>query len=209
MSTPVTAHGPMPAINWEAENPVLGQFELGIETDGQRRVWIGDGVTNVLQLPPLSPVMASYLENDITYNDNATLAATALSITIPQRNDYINTHYRVELDLFSTNVTKALKLDFYLDNGNEFSGWNGYWSASLVGVATDVGIGDAVDTVYAPSTGFDASIAPYIYYKYRGSFELTAGDDAGLFSLRAAQRTAHASDTIILQGSTLVVTRLN
>ncbi|MBK8468092.1 MAG: hypothetical protein IPL32_19945 [Chloracidobacterium sp.] len=51
MSYPATFAGPQPAALWTEQNPVLAQFEIGIETDGNLGVKFGDGLTAWNDLP--------------------------------------------------------------------------------------------------------------------------------------------------------------
>jgi hypothetical protein len=59
MSYPVMIGGPMTAADWAAQNPILDQFELGVERDAITGLYgkakIGDGITAWNDLPYWSP----------------------------------------------------------------------------------------------------------------------------------------------------------
>ncbi len=213
-SYPATFAGPQPTANWNADDPLLDQFQIGVETDGQFGIKVGDGVSRWKQLRYINPVLRSYLAADVTYNDTATLANTSLAVTVPKPSATQNDYYRIELDVFSANATKGLKLDFLANLPNGVGdalpdNWVGHWQAVTDGVAANTATNTSNDTVFAPTTGFDGA-SNLVRYSFRGSFEVLAGQDDGtVLTLRAAQNSAHASDTTILQGSTLILTRLN
>ena len=61
----------------------------------------------------------------------------------------------------------------------------------------------------AAGTDFNNSVvdgAADVYYTFTGSVEIT---DAGTFLLRGAQNVSDASDTTILRGSVLKLTKMN
>lgn len=201
------------AAGWAADDPILPEGWTGFESD-TNKFKRGTGVKwSMTAYTPSANSMKACLAADKTFNNTAALADTLLAVSLPKPQATQNDRYRIELDIFSTNATKGLKLDFLAlqPNGGDAmpDNWVGQWEATAANGTTSLYSGSSVDDMFAPTTGFDAA-AGYIRYSFRGSFEVFAGQDNGtVLTLRGAQNSAHASDTVILRGSTLVVTQMN
>lgn len=146
--------------------------------------------------------VASYLDTTITYNNTATLADTALSVTV-----VTGGKYRIELIVHSTSAVTNLKMDFAgtATITNFVGEWIGY-NAAIDMMLPSPAIGarvTAAGTDFGPGGAIDGADG---YYVFTGSVEINVG---GTFLLRAAQNAADASDTTLLRGSTLVLTKLN
>lgn len=142
-------------------------------------------------------ILRSYLATTVTYNNTAALADTALSVTVAPGGIYA-----IEATLFVTSAAVGLKVDF----GGTATATNvlGEWWGRTVddpGVIEGSRITDpTTDFGTATFNGFAAE------YTFQGSVEVNA---AGTFLLRGAQNVANASNTTILRGSTLTLTKLN
>ena len=199
-----------PTAVWEANNPTLEANQLGvcsdlrdnIETDtGIAR--LGNGVDRWNDLPNFNPtnssqVLFSYLEDTITYNDTAALADTALSVTVAAAGIY-----EIELVVNSTSAVRQLNMDFagtatianFVGEALVFVDGSMFSTGQLTSAGTDW-----ASTMGAVAGGFN------VQYRFSGSVEIT---DAGTFLLRGAQDLANASNTTILRGSTLTLTKRN
>ncbi len=156
--------------------------------DGAKSATVGDVAVGGLY---------SYLATTVTYNANAVLANTPLSVTVAAGGIYA-----IELVVHSTSAAKALLMDF----GGTATHANliGLWK---IGAIADIAIGN-IAQITAAGTDFtfadmDGASA---YYTFTGSVEIT---NAGTFLLRGAQNVSDASNTTILRGSTLQLTKLN
>lgn len=134
--------------------------------------------------------LVSYLASTVTYNNTVTLANTPLSVTVAAGGIYA-----IELVVHSTSAVKALAMDFggTATIANFVGNWSYNYASSLAvtSAGTDYGTADA-----------DGAGGLYVFV---GSVEIT---DAGTFLLRGAQNVSDASDTTILRGSTLTLTRM-
>ena len=163
-------------------SPVLTTPQLGTPTSGTLGACIGAS-------------LVSYLATTVTYNANATLADTPLSVTVAAGGIYA-----IELVVHSTSAVKALNMDFggtatianFIGDWIAFSGSAVYGPVNVTSGGTDYTNGD-LDGVNNP-------------YYFTGSVEIT---DAGTFLLRGAQNSSDPSDTTILRGSTLILTKMN
>ena len=144
----------------------------------------------------------SYLAAAVTYNANAVLADTALSVTVAAGGIYA-----IELVVHSTSAVKALNMDFggTATIANFIGDWscreatNTSGSVTLFSVARITAAGTDF-SVHADLDGGNSIVV------FTGSVEIT---DAGTFLLRGAQNVSDASNTTILRGSTLKLTKLN
>lgn len=142
-------------------------------------------------------VLRSYLAATVTYNNVDVLADTALSVTVAAGGIYV-----IEATLFVTSAAVGLKVDF----GGTATATNvlGEWWGRTVddpGVIEGSRITDpTTDFGTATFNGFAAE------YTFQGSVEVNA---AGTFLLRGAQNVANASNTTLLRGSTLILTKMN
>ncbi len=146
-------------------------------------------------------VLTSYLAATVTYNNVAVLADSPLSVSVAASGIY-----DIELTVHSTEVGKALNLDFggtatitnfigrwFADVGNEAYDSPNFQTARSTAAGTDF-------------TNTECDIAATCYFQFKGSVEINA---AGTFLLRGAQNAADVSNTTILRGSTLKLTKLN
>ena len=143
-------------------------------------------------------VLRSYLATTVTYNNTDTLANTALSVTV-----VAGGIYDIDVVVNSTSAVYALNMDFagtatianFIGEAWLYADGSVFGTGILVTAGADWGValGSAGD-------GFD------VQYRFRGSVEIT---DAGTFLLRGAQNVADASNTTILRGSTLTLTKTN
>jgi hypothetical protein len=143
-------------------------------------------------------LLAKRLDTTVTYNADGTLGDVAgLSVNVEAA-----TKYEIELVLHSVAAVKSLLLDF--GGTATITGFIGQWTA-------EVADGDETDAVLklrvtAAGTDFGgASIgAGNNVYTFKGSMLTNA---AGTFLPRGAQETSDVSNTTILAGSTLKLTR--
>lgn len=146
--------------------------------------------------------LVSYLASTVTYNNAAALADTALSVNVAASGIY-----EIELTAHQgAGVSRGLNMDF----GGTATATNfiGTWTAYNTPIDTTVPtVGAGFRTTAA---GTDTStvfvLLNNVYYQFRGTIEVNG---AGTFLLRAAQESAHASDTTLLRGSVLKLTKLN
>lgn len=145
-------------------------------------------------------ILKSYLATTVTYNNTAALAATALSVTV-----VASGKYAISLVVHSTSAVKALLLDFGgTATATNFIGeWMAWETPIDIGTPT-AGVGERVTTAGADfnPSALDTKSA---YFTFNGSVEINA---AGTFLLRGAQNLADVSNTTILRGSTLILTRM-
>ncbi len=204
MSYPATFAGPQPTALWIEQNPLLEQFQFGMESDGVHGIKVGPGYWNDLVYVAHRPIN-TYLADDLVINNTATMQAVDLTVSIPPNSNTVK--YRVEVDIFSVNTAKAFKFDFdgftaTIDN------FIGGWKALLEDNIWNTSVSAVADDFVSPGT-FDASDTSIIHYAFRGSLEITNAGNGGTFGVRAAQTSANASDTTLKQGSSIVLTRLN
>lgn len=165
---------------------------------GQLRTGIKDGIISVLdEGDDRANGLTSYLATTVTYNANAVLADTALSVTVAAGGIYA-----IELVVHSTSAVKALLMDFggTATIANFIGQWYAYLNDDPLASATAL-------PVTAIGTDFNVNIdAAASFVTFTGSVEIT---DAGTFLLRGCQNVSDASDTTILRGSTLILTQFN
>ena len=126
-----------PAAQFES-GLILDDDQIGFETD-TKKFKIGDNVTtwaNLLYADPTAVIAAlalkadaakfltSYLATTVTYNANATLANTPLSVTVAAGGIY-----DISLVVHSTNAVKALAMDFA--GTATVANFIGQWSAGI------------------------------------------------------------------------------
>jgi len=144
-------------------------------------------------------LLRSYLATTVTYNADDTLGDTPLSVTVAAGGIYA-----IELVVHSTSAVKALQNNFggTATIANFIGQWESLQTDDILGssdlsrvtaAATVTGAGAAMD-------GFD------MYRTFTGSVEIT---DAGTFLLRGSQNVSDPTDTTILRGSTLILTKMN
>jgi len=145
-------------------------------------------------------LLRSYLTTTVTYNNTNTLADTALSVTVATGGIYA-----VELVVHSTSAVKGLLLDFAgtVTPANFVGGWFATIATSGDPVSTRTTRVTAMGTDFDGGVEFDGANTDYIF---TGSLEVTTG---GTFLLRGAQNVSDASNTTILRGSTLTLTKMN
>ncbi len=145
-------------------------------------------------------VLRSYLATTVTYNADDTLGDTPLSVTVAAGGIYA-----IELVVHSTSAVKALNMDF--GGTATIANFIGEWTVMAASGEDQVINGCQRNTSasadFAVVGGVEGVSA---YYTFTGSVEIT---DAGTFLLRGAQNVSDASNTTILRGSTLTLTRLN
>lgn len=141
-------------------------------------------------------VLRSYLASTVTYNNTAALADTALSVTVAAGGIY-----DIELVVHSTSVANALLVDFA--GTATIANFIGSWSAFQEDTLSVYGV---QRTSAGDDFGAVAGGGSPIDYIFKGSVEIT---NAGTFLVRGAQISAAASNTTILRGSTLKLTKLN
>lgn len=163
-----------------------------------------DGVTSAIQTQldaklASASVLRSYLDETVTYNANATLANTPLSVTVAAGGIYA-----IELVVHSTSAVKALNMDF---GGTvtiaNFIGWYESFLEDAGAVTLQNQFVSAAGTDWSLPAALDGGASKTTF---TGSVEIT---DAGTFLLRGAQNVSDASNTTILRGSTLTLTKLN
>lgn len=142
-----------------------------------------------------SAPLRAYLSSAATYNNTAALANTGLSVTVAASGVY-----DVDVAVFSTFNGQGPQFDF---NGGSatvtaFAGeWVYQGSFSLTAMKVTA-ITDVLDSGSNTTTTGN--------FFFRGRFVVNAG---GTFILRAAQRSAQASNTILDIGSNMTLTKLN
>jgi hypothetical protein len=144
-------------------------------------------------------VLRSYLAATVTYNNVDVLADTALSVTVAASGTY-----EIEAALHSTSAVKGLNVDF--GGTATVTNFIGLWSAHVASGNE----ADAARYERVTAAGTDFTVAALdgaaSVYRFKGSIEVNAG---GTFLLRGAQNAADASNTTILRGSTLKLTKMN
>lgn len=140
-------------------------------------------------------IIRDYLAADVTYNNTAALADTLLSCDVLASGKYL-----IEAVLHGTNAVRSLNFDFggTATITNFIGTWKSFEPGSVTLAATRV---TAVGTDYNNSA-LDAGDE---YYEFKGSVEINA---AGTFLLRAAQRSADVSNTVLKRGSSLVLMKI-
>lgn len=143
-------------------------------------------------------IIRDYLEANETYNNDDTLNDTALSVTVAA-----STKYKVELVGSQSSITRGLNFDF--GGTATITNFAGVWESF-----DPSNIGGTHFSVKATTAGTDFSDpgSDGLEWEYRfvGSVEINA---AGTFLLRAAQRIADASNTVLLRGATLILTKMD
>lgn len=141
-------------------------------------------------------ILRNALATTVTYNNAVALAATALSVTVEAGKTY-----SIALTVQSTNTVKGLNLDFA--GTATLTSFIGAW----VGIAADGTVSSlqasAAGTDFGPG-GMDAALTAL--YTFQGVMVVNA---AGTFLLRGAQNVADVSNTTILAGSTLILTKID
>jgi hypothetical protein len=145
-------------------------------------------------------ILKSYLAATVTYNNTNTLASTALSVTVAA-----STKYDIELTIHSTSAGAGLNMDFA--GTATITNFIGQWTAWQAGIDESGPSRIRGDRVTAAGTDYGPGALDGIdaLYTFKGSVEING---AGTFLLRGAQNAAAPSDTTILRGSTLVLTKL-
>ena len=144
-----------------------------------------------------SDVLRSYLASTVTYNNNATLADTALSVPVEA-----GAKYAIEAFLPNASVAKGVKFDF--GGTATITNFIGNWQS--------IGGDDPLafyTSLYVTSAGadFPAGFDTFTTHTvFTGSVEINA---AGTFLVRGAQQSANLSDTTLLRGSTLILTKMS
>lgn len=189
--------------------PPSGSVTLGMMADLAANTVIGN-LTGSAATPTAVPtstfveatsLLRSYLASTVTYNNTDTLANTPLSVTVAAGGIYA-----IELVVHSTSAVKALNMDF--GGTATIAHFIGEWlSVAATNASDNTFIGNlrvtAQGTDYSQSTDWDGVNTIVMF---TGSVEIT---DAGTFLLRGAQNVSDASDTTILRGSTLILTKMN
>lgn len=142
-------------------------------------------------------LLTKYLATTVTYNNTTTLANTALSVSVTA-----TTKYQIELTVFSTSAVKALNMDF--GGTSTQTSFIGQWYAHRDTVAGTNG------TAQVTAAGTDFTVAGLDGFSSIWTFKgtmLTNG--AGTFLLRGAQNVADISNSTILAGSSLILTKLS
>ncbi len=138
--------------------------------------------------------LVSYLDTTVTYNANAVLANTPLSVTVAAGGIYA-----IELVIQNTSALSGLNLDF--SGTATIANFVGQWTSKDTG-----GNLLTAGRVTAVGTDFDAGgNGDNLFVTFTGSCTVNAG---GTFLLRGCQNVSDASNTTILAGSTLVLTRI-
>lgn len=148
---------------------------------------------------PTADLLRSYLAATVTYNNDDTLGDTALSVTVAAGGIYA-----IEMVVQSDNAVKSIKMDF--GGTATITNFIGAWStASAADMSASGLMGNRVTSAGTDYTqvAFDGTNG---VYWFTGTIEVNA---AGTFLLRGAQNAADASDTTILRGSSLILTKLN
>lgn len=142
-------------------------------------------------------LLTKYLATTATYNNTAALANTALSVTVAAA-----TKYEIELLVFSTSAVKALNMDFGgTSTQTSFRGnWAGTEDADPYPVAVLAVTSAGTDFTTVSLDGVNS------YWTFKGTMLTNAG---GTFLLRAAQGIADASNTTVLAGSMIKLTKLS
>lgn len=153
-------------------------------------------------LTGVTSILKGYVASDVTYNDTAALAAVAgMSVDVEAGGIY-----DIDVAVQSTSAVNPLVIDFGgTATATNFIGqWLAY-SASVDWTAPSAGVGARVTSVgedfYGSSLGGTDAI-----YTFTGTIEVNA---AGTFLLRGAQSVPDASNTVILRGSDMILTKLN
>ncbi len=144
-------------------------------------------------------LLRSYLATTVTYNANAVLANTPLSVTVAAGGIYA-----IELVVHSTSAVTALQMDF--GGTATIANFIGTWLALQSGSALADSPGPERSTSVSTSFGPGTMDGANGYYTLTGSVEIT---NAGTFLLRGSQNVSDPTDTTILRGSTLVLTKMN
>ncbi len=145
-------------------------------------------------------ILRSYLAADKVYNNVDVLANTLLSVTVEA-----GAKYDVELTVNSTNVARSLNLDF--GGTATFNNCIGNWASWTTGASLTLVAANTLQ-ITSPATDYtdinlDGLGQPSVY-TFKGSIDVNVG---GTFLLRGAQNVANPSDTIILKGATLMLTK--
>lgn len=144
-------------------------------------------------------VLRSYLASTVTYNNTAALADTALSVNVAASGNY-------DIDVrIHTTAAGAASLNVDFGGTATVTNFIGQWTGEM-SIDPQAAYGARVTSAGTDFTLGAACDSTDCYYYFRGTIEVNA---AGTFLLRGAQRVADASNTTILRGSTLKLTKLN
>ena len=143
-------------------------------------------------------LLRTYLASDVTYNNTAAMANTAMSVTVASSGVYA-----VDVIIYTTNVATALAVDFggTATMTNAIGEWH---SRKENGTSDDVR--STISTLGTDFTNSAFDAAPLSVYQFTGTIEVNAG---GTFLIRGAQRTATANNTVISRGSRMILHKLN
>lgn len=150
-------------------------------------------------------ILRAYLAEDEVYNADDTLGnITSMSVNVEA-----GAKYRIEAE-FHVDIADAtsggLKIDF--DGTSTITNFLGSWEScdatGAVGLNGEIMRITARGTDYTNGTFQGGSTAEAVY-KFTGSVEVNA---AGTFLPRGAQQTSHASDVTILEGATMLLTKI-
>lgn len=147
----------------------------------------------------LANVLTSYLTTTVTYNNNAVLADTALSVNVAASGIY-------DIDLViqsGSGVGAYLLVDFggTATVTNFIGQWIGIQSSDPL--SGNIGARSTAAGTDFPASGIENQ---NVIYTFRGTVEINA---AGTFLIRGSQNGATAVNTTIIRGSTLKLTKLN
>lgn len=150
-------------------------------------------------------VLRGYVAADVVYNNTATLANVAgMSVDVAASGIY-DIEVTVHADIASS-ASGGLRLDF--DGGTSTDTYFiGQWDSSIAAFLGEQEITRITSrsTDFVNGTMLGGAAADAIY-KFKGTVEING---AGTFVLRAAQQAADASDTTILRGSSMILTKTN
>lgn len=158
----------------------------------------GDNASLATALAAKATILTSYLANNITYNNTAALANTTLSVTVEAA-----TKYEIELKVYTDNAAKAVNVDF--GGTATLTAFIGDWfSVEATNPITDVS-GLRVTAAGTDFTNVAFDGIQGVTYTFKGSMTTNG---AGTFLLRGAQNAADPSNTVILAGSVLKLTKI-
>lgn len=173
---------------------VGGTSKFKVDKDGDITVNSCTGCGGGLATTDL---LRSYLSADVTYNNTATLADTALSVTVAASGVYA-----IDLSIYLPAITMYPKLDF--SGTATITNFVGEWNSK-----TQDSQYNSPMRVTSAGTDYSAFLLNSTnggQISFKGTVEVNAG---GTFLVRGAQNTANASNTTFNRGSTLILTKLN
>lgn len=173
--------------------------QVAIDTVGNIAITPCPGKTVTIDGSAPPTILRSYLASTVTYNNTATLTNTPLSVSV-----VAGGVYQVSLVVHETNVARTLNLDFAGTATvlNFIGQWDSRGTVSCCFTA-NLRVSSAGTDYTNGAVGGSGENA---FYTFNGSVEFSS---AGTFTLRAAQDAADVSNTAILRGSSLILTRLN